>query len=81
MSGLIPVGCYECGETFEVQELQYYSSRQLCNRCLDERGARWAKLVNNADHVHDWRPMSPEDGPYDHCDGCNTARPANNEEK
>jgi hypothetical protein len=74
MSGLINVGCYECGTTFAVTELEHYNSRRLCANCSTERRARWERLTGTSGHEHAWEPMAPEDGPFDMCRGCNTAR-------
>jgi hypothetical protein len=71
MSGLW-IGCYECGRDTRVPDIGTYTSRQTCADCKAERQARFER--RNPPHVHAWEPMAPEDGPFDRCLGCNTAR-------
>ena len=50
-------GCYECGASFQAEDLGFYTSRQLCEQCRAERSERWERAqAKRAEHVHEWTP-------------------------
>ncbi len=48
-------GCYECGASFQAEDIGRYTSRQVCDQCKAERAERWARVeAKRAEHVHEW---------------------------